>query len=214
MSFRILSNHFTPLDSIFDRQVAEPLTRIVSLPLHELSTTPQQHHRNRTYAHDSMTTDVVETEQEYSITVDVPGYENLNASIDKNILTIEGERKHVKRQDTAKVHLSERHYGKLHRQFKLPARADPNKAEAKLHEGVLSIVIVKRELEKPSEPRKLLSVKPQPKPNNEVTIHKAAEEKGSVHTEMNVSEQQSTASSTSSVTVEDVEDDAEADEKA
>ncbi len=91
-----------------------------------------------------------EDEDAYYIDVDLPGVkkEDVEISIDKNILTIKGERKvqnEVKEDDYYRV---ESVYGSFARSFTLPEKVDTEKIEAKTQDGVLEIVIPKLKVEK------------------------------------------------------------------
>jgi len=91
-----------------------------------------------------------EDDDAYYIDVDLPGVkkEDVEISIDKNILTIKGERKvqnEVKEDDYYRV---ESVYGSFARSFTLPEKVDTEKIEAKTQDGVLEIVIPKLKVEK------------------------------------------------------------------
>jgi len=86
----------------------------------------------------------------YYIDVDLPGVkkEDVEISIDKNILTIKGERKvrnEVKEDDYYRI---ESAYGTFARSFTLPEKVDTENIEAKTENGVLEIVIPKLKVEK------------------------------------------------------------------
>jgi HSP20 family protein len=86
----------------------------------------------------------------YYIDVDLPGVkkEDVEISIDKNILTIKGKRevrKEVKEEDYYRI---ESAYGSFARSFTLPEKVDTEKIEAKTENGVLEIVIPKLKVEK------------------------------------------------------------------
>ncbi len=91
-----------------------------------------------------------EDEDAYYIDVDLPGVkkEDVEISIDKNILTIKGERKiqnEVKEDDYYRI---ESAYGSFARSFTLPEKVDTENIEAKTENGVLEIVIPKLKVEK------------------------------------------------------------------
>jgi HSP20 family protein len=86
----------------------------------------------------------------YYIDVDLPGVkkDDVEISIDKNILTIKGERKvrnEVKEGDYYRI---ESAYGSFARSFTLPEKVDTENIEAKTENGVLEIVIPKLKVEK------------------------------------------------------------------
>lgn len=86
-----------------------------------------------------------EGEFAYHVDVDLPGVkkEDIKVDINKNILTISGERKtkdEIKQEDYYKV---ETYFGKFSRSFTLPDNADVENIEAKSDNGVLEVVIPK-----------------------------------------------------------------------
>ena len=86
-----------------------------------------------------------EGEFAYHVDVDLPGVkkEDIKVDINKNILTISGERKtkdEIKKEDYYKV---ETYFGKFSRSFTLPENADIENIEAKSDNGVLEVVIPK-----------------------------------------------------------------------
>jgi HSP20 family protein len=96
--------------------------------------------------------DISENDSELVFTLDVPGLEKeeLNISVDNGVLTVTGERKpeEVESHDRHRV---ERWYGKIQRSFRLPRTVDAEKITATLKNGVLTLVIPKKEDAKPRE---------------------------------------------------------------
>jgi HSP20 family protein len=93
--------------------------------------------------------DVMETETEMRVTVELPGMrsEDIDVDMENNVLTISGE-KHEEREEQGEKntwHLSERHYGKFSRSFVLPRDLDPEKIQARFEDGVLQVSIPKSE---------------------------------------------------------------------
>jgi HSP20 family protein len=97
--------------------------------------------------------DVTESDHEYLVKAEVPDVKNedVKVSVKDGILTIRGERKYEKRTDNEKVHLIERSFGSFSRSFTLPKDANAEKVNAEFKNGVLSVVIPKREEVKPKE---------------------------------------------------------------
>jgi len=89
--------------------------------------------------------DISETDEKYEIRVEVPGVEKDNISIDinKDTLTIRGEKKMEKEDKSEKYHSIERRYGSFQRVLALPADADHDRIDAKFKDGVLKLAIVK-----------------------------------------------------------------------
>jgi len=92
--------------------------------------------------------DLRETEQAYEIQADMPGVEkeDLKVAIDHQRITIEGEcRKANERRDGENVVYSERSARKFMRSFTLPAEVDDATAQARLENGVLHLMLPKRQ---------------------------------------------------------------------
>ena len=86
-----------------------------------------------------------EGEYAYHVEVDLPGIkkEDVDISVDGNVLSISGERKvkkEIKEEDYYKV---ESQYGKFSRSFTLPEKVDVEDIHAESGDGVLEIVIPK-----------------------------------------------------------------------
>jgi HSP20 family protein len=100
-------------------------------------------------------TDVSEDANSLRITMELPGVnpEDVRLSLENNILTIRGEKKHDKEENNERVHRFERTYGVFERTFALPNTVDPEKIEAAYENGVLLVTIPKAERAKPREIR-------------------------------------------------------------
>lgn len=74
---------------------------------------------------------------------DLPGLkpDDVNVSVDNDVLTISGERKQEQREEREGYFRSERSYGTFHRAFTLPDAADEDKISASFKDGVLEITI-------------------------------------------------------------------------
>lgn len=105
-------------------------------------------------------TDVSEDENSLRITMELPGVDpnDVRLSLENNILTIRGEKKHQMEENAERVHRSERTYGMFERTFVLPNSIDPEKIEARYENGVLFVTIPKAERAKPREIRVNTSV--------------------------------------------------------
>lgn len=93
-----------------------------------------------------MSTDLIESDKDFNIHVDLPGVEpsDLDISIiDKN-LVITAERKQSHEVNNDKVHSMERSYGKVQRKIRIPNQADLDKAETNFKNGVLTITLPKK----------------------------------------------------------------------
>jgi HSP20 family protein len=88
-----------------------------------------------------------EADDAYYIELDLPGIkkDDIEITTEDNVLTISGERKfkeEVKEEDYYKV---ESRYGKFSRSFTLPEDIDISGISAKSEDGVLEVVIPKKE---------------------------------------------------------------------
>ena len=82
---------------------------------------------------------------------DVPGLtkDDLEITVEDNVLTISGEYKNVAEDKQEHYHIRERRYGKFSRSWTLPNTADGDKVEAALVNGVLTLKFPTREEAKP-----------------------------------------------------------------
>jgi len=92
--------------------------------------------------------DVLETEEDCVIWVDVPGLEkkDLEISISGSILSLKGEKSTQKANGKEKESpaRSELWSGKFERTVQLPDSVDPEKVTADLKEGVLKVTVAKK----------------------------------------------------------------------
>ncbi len=86
---------------------------------------------------------VGETGQELRIEVELPGVleEDVHVELAGDVLTIRGE-KRVEREDL-QHHIAERSFGTFARSLRLPFPAEPDRAHATFHNGVLTITLPK-----------------------------------------------------------------------
>lgn len=94
--------------------------------------------------------DISETDGEYKINVEIPAVsaKDVNVTVKDGVLTVTGERRFEK-EDSHKSHRVERRYGRFTRTFALPENADEESIVASSTDGVLYLVISKREKESP-----------------------------------------------------------------
>lgn len=95
--------------------------------------------------------DIVETEAAFQVAVDLPGLDPkaIQISVQDGTLAIQSERKLAEPAADATVHRSERPAGTFFRSFALPSSVDAAKVEAKYENGVLTVVLPKRDEAKP-----------------------------------------------------------------
>jgi HSP20 family protein len=97
--------------------------------------------------------DVFEDPESVKIIAEVPGVspEDVKLSMEGNVLTIRGEKKQRAEEQTERVHRYERSYGWFERAFALPNTVDPDRIEATVDQGVLTVVLPKAERARPRE---------------------------------------------------------------
>ncbi len=107
---------------------------------------------------EEMRVDVTEATDCYKVSADLPGVnkDDINVSIDGNLVTIEAEIKRNKESTdkSGKVLRSERYSGLMSRAFTLTQDIDEARATAKYEDGVLTLELPKKE----SVPSKRLAI--------------------------------------------------------
>jgi HSP20 family protein len=91
--------------------------------------------------------DVVERENQFEVHVALPGLkkEEINIDVERNVLTISGERKLKNENKEDKFHMVENFYGKFSRSFTLPENIESSKIDAQFTDGILAISLPKAE---------------------------------------------------------------------
>ena len=95
--------------------------------------------------------DLVEQDDSFLIEVDLPGVrsEDVDVTLDQNLLTVRGERKTSSIVTEDNVRRSERRYGSFLRTISLPSHVDAEGIQAEFEDGVLRITVPKAEQAKP-----------------------------------------------------------------
>ncbi len=95
----------------------------------------------------SMAMDIVEHEKEYEILANLPGFkkENIKISVHDNQLLIEAKCAENKEETKGTVYRCERYSGSYRRNLLLPENSDLGKISAKMEDGVLTLLIPKKE---------------------------------------------------------------------
>lgn len=90
-------------------------------------------------------TDITDTDTSVDVSVELPGMteKDIEISLSGNAMTIRGEKKIEHEEDRKGIYMSERHYGAFYRTVPLPAGVDPDKAEARFKNGVLTVSLPK-----------------------------------------------------------------------
>jgi len=92
---------------------------------------------------------VSETDKEICITAELPGIteEDIDIAVTGNRISIKGEKKSEEEEkgeeEGRKFHKVERHSGSFQRMMTLPFEIDPDKVEAQVKDGVLTVTVPK-----------------------------------------------------------------------
>src|SRR5215218_8320501 len=91
--------------------------------------------------------DIFENKDEIVLEAELPGMnrEDFELSVENNVLTLRGERRFEKKDEADNYHRVERAYGAFSRSFTLPQTVSPEGATAEYKNGVLRVVLRKRE---------------------------------------------------------------------
>jgi len=91
--------------------------------------------------------DIFENKDEIVLEAELPGMnrEDFELTIENNVLTLRGERRFEKRDEADNYHRVERAYGAFTRSFTLPQTVSGENASAEYKNGVLRVVLHKRE---------------------------------------------------------------------
>jgi len=91
--------------------------------------------------------DIYENKDQIVLEAELPGMsrDDFDLSVENNIITLRGERHFEKKDDTDNYHRVERAYGSFTRSFTLPNTVSGEGAIADYRNGVLRVVLPKRE---------------------------------------------------------------------
>jgi len=97
--------------------------------------------------------DIFEKENELILKVDLPetSQSEIDIKVEENTLIIQGERKFIKEAPSESYIQIERPYGTFHRTFSLSRRIDQEKIKASYKDGVLRIILPKKEVTHPQK---------------------------------------------------------------
>lgn len=95
--------------------------------------------------------DVSETDEAYTVKAAVPGItpEELDITLTNNVLTIKGELEATEEQEGEVYHMRELRYGSFSRSLTLPEQVNADEIEARVENGILTLVMPKSEESKP-----------------------------------------------------------------
>jgi HSP20 family protein len=88
-----------------------------------------------------------EKDGNYQITADLPGInkEDVSVSLENGYVTLSGKKESSKEEKDADYYMKETRYGSFSRSFKLPGKVHEDKVDATYKDGVLTIVLPKKE---------------------------------------------------------------------
>ena len=94
---------------------------------------------------DSPRADLVETEENFELELDLPGYDekNIDVTVEQGILSITGNRESSREEETADYKLRERSFGRFTRSFSVPQTIDSSAVAAEYANGVLRVTLPK-----------------------------------------------------------------------
>src|SRR5712691_9288143 len=95
----------------------------------------------------SPSVDIYENKDHIVLEAELPGMkrEDFDLSVENNVITLRGERHFEKKDETDSYHRVERAYGSFTRSFTLPNTVSAEGANAEYQNGVLRVVLPKRE---------------------------------------------------------------------
>lgn len=109
-----------------------------------------------------MKTDIKETDQAYEFDIDLPGFkkENVHAELQDGYLTIQASTEsETEQKDESGTYLrKERFTGSCRRSFYVGDDISEDDIHAKFEDGILRIVVPKKQLPAPEEAKKLISI--------------------------------------------------------
>ncbi len=91
--------------------------------------------------------DIYENKDQIVLEAELPGMnqDDFDLAIENNVITLRGERKFEKTEESDNYHRVERSYGSFTRSFTLPQTVSPESATAEYNNGVLRVTLPKRE---------------------------------------------------------------------
>ncbi len=91
--------------------------------------------------------DIYENKDQIVLEAELPGMsrEEFEVTVENNVLTLRGERRFEKHDESDNYHRVERAYGTFTRSFTLPQTVSPEQATAEYRNGVLRVTLAKRQ---------------------------------------------------------------------
>lgn len=110
----------------------------------------------------AMSTDISESENEYRIDMELPGFskENINAELKDGYMTVTASRTEEKNEENEKTHYihKERYSGSYSRSFYVGKDVTEEDINAKFADGVLSIIVPKKEKTPEVEQKRFIAI--------------------------------------------------------
>ena len=97
--------------------------------------------------------DLYEDNDQLIVRAELPGMkkEDIDISLNENVLTVSGERKNEKKYEHGKTSREERFFGRFTRSLALPMQVDGNRVKAGYKDGLLTVTLPKAEEAKPRQ---------------------------------------------------------------
>ncbi|PNR93988.1 heat shock protein Hsp20 [Petrotoga sp. 9PWA.NaAc.5.4] len=91
--------------------------------------------------------DVYETEDDFVVECELPGLDkrDIKVKLDNDVLTISAEKRSSDEVKKGNIYRQERYFGKIERSIRLPEYIDKDDIQAKYENGVLKVIIPKKE---------------------------------------------------------------------
>jgi HSP20 family protein len=93
----------------------------------------------------SPASDLVETDDGYRLSMELPGLaeKDVEIKVSEGMISLRGEKTEERKEEKKDYHMSERRYGSFQRSFPLPSGVDPDKIDASFNSGVLTVTLPK-----------------------------------------------------------------------
>lgn len=87
------------------------------------------------------TADIIESEKEYLIKAELPevAKDDVHVEVAEGVLTLRGERRYEKKDESEKMQRMERFFGSFERSFVLPEDVEADKIAAEFKDGLLTL---------------------------------------------------------------------------
>ncbi len=107
-----------------------------------------------------MKTDIKESDKEYTIEVDLPGYtkDNIKISVDDGYLTVNANISKEDNDTSSKYVRKERYYGQCSRSFYVGDNIETEDVKASFHNGILKLSVPKKETAKELPEKKYVQI--------------------------------------------------------